>query len=58
MTKSKIEEYHIPFIKSLIFVAMVTIVSMASVRFLILRSYSPNISTPVYTSTQSQNSPD
>lgn len=54
MSNSKIEEYHIPFIKSLVFVAMMTIVSMASVRFLLVNSYSKTTPTPVYTSQESQ----
>lgn len=35
MSKIKINEFHIPFIKELVFVGLVTIVSMISIRFLI-----------------------
>jgi hypothetical protein len=35
MTKIKINEFHVPFIKELVFVSLITIVSMISIRFFI-----------------------
>jgi|APCry1669189034_1035192.scaffolds.fasta_scaffold53472_2 hypothetical protein len=54
MTKRKINEFHVSFIKSLVFVALITIVSMVSVRFLLEKPYSNNHKTPIYTSQESQ----
>jgi len=51
---SKKEEFHIPFIKELAFVGLVTIVSMISVRLLV-SSFMPNIINPpniIYTDSQ------
>lgn len=54
MNNTKTGEFHIPFIKSLAFVALVTIVSMISVRFYLLKSLSSINNPPVYTSSESQ----
>jgi hypothetical protein len=54
MSESKIVEFHIPFIKSLVFVAVVTIVSMVSVHYYLTNSLSLPKNTPVYTSQESQ----
>ena len=54
MSESKFVEFHIPFIKSLVFVAVVTIVSMVSVHIYLHKSLSLPQNTPVYTSSESQ----
>ena len=57
MSKSKFEEFHVPFIKSLLFVAMVTIVSMVSVHYYLINSLSFSPNTTIYTSSESQINP-
>ena len=47
-------EFHIPFIKSLLFVGLVTIVSMISAHYFIDYLYESNSPTPIYTSHDSQ----
>ena len=54
MTKSKFEEFHVPFIKNLVFVGLVTIVSMISVHYYLTKSLSIPQQSSVYTSEQSQ----
>lgn len=54
MNKLKNEEFHIPFIKNLAFVGLVTIVSMVSVRFLLINYIPSYIKTNIYTIQQSQ----
>ena len=50
MSKTNLEEFHIPFIKNLVFVGLVTIVSMISARFFIINSFHSISEPPVYTS--------
>lgn len=50
---SENKEFHIPFIKSLVFLALVTIVSMISARYFIFYSFPTQHSMPVYTSSES-----
>ena len=57
MKKSKFEEFHVPFIKNLVFVALVTVVSMISVRYYLTNSLSAYSQSSVYTSEQSQITP-
>jgi|LakMenEpi03Aug12_release.lakeMendotaPanAssembly.Ray.scaffolds.fasta_scaffold32400_15 hypothetical protein len=54
MSKSKFEEFHVPFIKNLVFVALVTIVSMVSVHYYLTKSLSVPQQSSTYTSEQSQ----
>lgn len=55
---SRNDDFHVPFIKNLAFVGLVTIVSMISVRYFLL-SYLPIITnTPVIIHTNSQINPD
>ena len=54
MSKSKFEEFHVPFIKSLLFVAMVTVVSMATIHFYFNKSFSYPSSSVIYASEKSQ----
>lgn len=54
----KNEEFNIPFIKDLIFIAMVTIVSAGIARFFISNSYLPLQNTTIFTSSQSDISQD
>jgi uncharacterized membrane protein len=54
---SKNDDFHIPFIKNLVFVSLVTIVSMITTHFLVV-NYLPNlIQTQEYTTQQSQIQP-
>jgi hypothetical protein len=54
MSKSKFQKFHVPFIKNLAFVGLVTIVSMITTHFLVV-NYLPNlIKTQEYTIQQSQ----
>ena len=54
MSNIKKGEFHVPFIKSLAFVGLVTIVSMISARYLLL-SYLPTMTNiPTMTHTHSQ----
>jgi hypothetical protein len=51
---SRKDDFHVPFIKNLAFIGLVTIVSMITTHFLLL-NYLPNlIKTTTYTSNQSQ----
>jgi hypothetical protein len=54
MSKSKFEEFHVPFIKSLVFVAVVTVVSMAFVHFYFNKSFSYPSPSVIYASEKSQ----
>jgi hypothetical protein len=54
MSKSKFEEFHVPFIKNLVFVGLVTIVSMVSVHYYLTKSLSLPQKSSTYTSEQSQ----
>jgi hypothetical protein len=58
MNKSKFEEFHVPFIKSLVFIAIVTIVSMVSVHYFMINSLLPSSNTPIYTSSDYPVKPD
>jgi hypothetical protein len=51
----KINEFHEPFIKSLILVAIVTVFTMASTKYLVKYYLSPYTNTTVFTSDQSEN---
>jgi len=54
MSNLKKGQFHIPFIKSLVLMGLVTIVSMISVHYFILQSFSTPSNTRVYTSSESQ----
>jgi len=54
MTKSKFEEFHVPFIKNLVFVGLITVVSMVSVHYFMIKSFSAPQQSSTYTSEQSQ----
>lgn len=54
MSKSKFEEFHVPFIKSLLFVAVVTVGTMLSVHFYLSKALSNPSQTTIYTSQESQ----
>jgi hypothetical protein len=54
MSSSKFVEFHVPFIKNLVFVGLVTIVSMISVRYYLVNSLSVPSKSPIYTSQESQ----
>lgn len=54
MTNSENHEFHIPFLKSLVFLALVTIVSMISARYFVFYTLSHSSKTPIYTSSESQ----
>ena len=58
MSKSKFEEFHVPFIKNLAFIGLVTIVSMISVRYYLTKSFPSTINPPIYTSSDSAIKPD
>lgn len=58
MNNSQINEFHKPFIKSLVFIGLVTIVSMISVRYLVNFILTKHYSTPIYTSIESSKSQD
>ena len=51
----KTEEFHKPFIKTLMLVAIVTVFSMASTKYLVKYYLSPYQNTTVFTSDQSEN---
>jgi hypothetical protein len=55
---SKNEDFHIPFIKELVFVGLVTIVSMISVRYFLFSTIHPVPNTPVIEYTQNPNVSD
>lgn len=54
-TIMKTKEFHEPFIKSLILVAIVTVFTMASTKYLVKYYLSPYTNTTVFTSDQSEN---
>ena len=58
MNNSNMRDFHIPFIKSLVIVGLVTIVSMISARYLVEYSIINPHNTPIYTSHDSQISPE
>lgn len=51
----KNEEFHIPFVKNLVFICLVTIVSMVSARLFIKNYFYTLSNSPQYTSQQSYN---
>ncbi len=51
----KNDQFHIPFIKNLVFIAAVTLVSMVSAHYFIYKSFSKAPNTPEYTSSPSYN---
>lgn len=51
----KNNEFHIPFVKNLVFICLVTIVSMVSARYFINNLYSSLSNPPQYTSQPSYN---
>jgi hypothetical protein len=55
---SKKEEFHVPFIKNLAFIGLVTIVSMISVRYFLSFTLKTHQNTPIIQYTQSQIKPD
>jgi hypothetical protein len=55
MIKSKIEEFHIPFIKNLVFIVIMTLVSMVSAHYFIQNTMSYPSESPQYTSDRTQN---
>ena len=59
MTKLlKKNDFHKPFIKELVFVALVTIVSMISVRYFLPKIFIIPPKSHQYTTQESQNTPD
>jgi len=52
---SKNDDFHIPFIRNLAFVGLVTIVSMITTRFLLINYMGSYLKTPEYTSSKSYN---
>jgi hypothetical protein len=54
MSNSKFEEFHVPFIKNLLFVAVITVVSMVFVRFYFNKSFYYPSSSVIYASEKSQ----
>lgn len=51
----KNDDFHIPFIKNLVFIGLVTIVSMISVHYILVNMLVSPLNTPVYTSDKSYN---
>lgn len=51
----KNDEFHMPFIKNLAFIGLVTIVSMVSVHYFLVNIFSPPSNSPQYTSQPSYN---
>jgi hypothetical protein len=51
----KNDQFHIPFINNLVFIAAVTLVSMVSAHYFIYKSFSKAPNTPEYTSSPSYN---
>lgn len=51
---SKNEDFHIPFLKDLVFVGLVTIVCMISTRFFLLNYLMTTQNTPTFTIQKSQ----
>ena len=58
MNNFKNGEFHIPFIKNLAFVGLVTIVSMISVRYFLSFTLKTHQNTPIIQYTESQIKPD
>ena len=54
MNNSKNGQFHIPFIKSLVIMGLVTMVSMISARYFINYSLSTHPESTIYTSSESQ----
>jgi hypothetical protein len=54
MSSSKIVEFHKPFIKSLIFLGLVTIVSMISTKYIVEYIINHHYQSHQYTSSESQ----
>ena len=50
----KNDQFHIPFIKDLIFVAMVTVILATSAHLFLSKTYFPDKNTPVFSSSESQ----
>jgi uncharacterized membrane protein len=55
---SKNDDFHIPFIRNLAFVWLVTIVSMITTHFLVINYLPSLIKTHIYTTQESQIQPD
>lgn len=53
----KNNEFHIPFIHSMIIIGAVTLVAMASSRYFVEKYLYKNVSTPIFTSAKSELSP-
>ncbi len=51
----KNDEFHVPFVKNLLLICVVTIVSMISARFFIHNYFYPILNSPQYTSHESYN---
>ena len=49
----KKDEFHVPFIKNLVFIGLVTIVSMITTRFFLVNYIGTYLKTPEYTSSKS-----
>lgn len=49
-------DFHIPFIKSLVIIVAVTLVSMGAANYFINKIFFPGSNTPIFTSLNSQNS--
>ena len=58
MSKPNFREFHIPFIKSLAIVGLVTIVSMISARYFIENVFANPYKSHEYTIQESQKNPD
>ena len=54
MTDINSKEFHIPFIKNLVFIGLVTIVSMFSIHYFVEYLYLSYLPSPIYTSQESQ----
>jgi len=52
----KNDEFHVPFIKNLVFIGLITVVSMISVRLFLHSFNHTSIDTPVYASQKSYTS--
>lgn len=55
MNKSKVEEFHVPFINNLVIIGMITIICMISTHFFIHYTFQSPSEHPQYTSDRSQN---
>ena len=58
MSNSKINEFHESFIRSLVFVGLVTLVSMVSAKYIVQYIISSNYKTHEYTIQESQIKPE